>query len=133
MATIYEGTARNQQQVDERIDPEILRALGLEDVVDLDYSEYKTLLKERLAANRMNTNQKAREDSAKLDEKILKEFKRVRAETGRFRVKNDRVSFQKMLPGNQQQNGGGALVQNITFQQQPAQEQEEEGTQTSGS
>ena len=126
MATIYEGTQREQDQVDERIDPEILRALGLDDVVDLDYSEYKTLLKERLAANRMNTSQKAREDSAELDEKILKEFKRVRAETGRFRVKNDRVSFQKILPGTATGGGGGgAIVPNITFQQQqPAQEQE---------
>ena len=43
MATIYEGTQREQDLVDERIDPEILRALGLEDVSDLDYSEYKTL------------------------------------------------------------------------------------------
>ena len=60
MATIYEGTQREQDLVDERIDPEILRAnLGLDDVVDLDYSEYKTLLKERLVQNRMNTDQNA--------------------------------------------------------------------------
>ena len=128
MATIYEGTERNQQQVDERIDPEILRALGLSDVSDLDYDEYKTLLKERLAANRMNTSQKAREDSARLDEKILNEFKRVKAETGRFRVRNERVSYQKMLPGTAN-GGGGGLVQNITFQQQPAQEEGEDETQ----
>ena len=51
--------------------------LGLEDVTDLDYSEYKTLLKERLVQNRMNTDQKAREDSADLDEKILNEFKEL--------------------------------------------------------
>ena len=38
--------------------------LGLEDVSDLDYSEYKTLLKERLVQNRMNTDQGAREDTA---------------------------------------------------------------------
>ena len=120
MATIYEGTQREQDLVDERIDPEILRALGLDDVVDLDYSEYKTLLKERLAANRMNTSQKAREDSADLDEKILNEFKRVKSETGRFRVKNDRISFQKMLPGD----GGGAIVPNINITPPPEQEQE---------
>ena len=129
MATIYEGTERNQQQVDERIDPEILRALGLSDVSDLDYDEYKTLLKERLAANRMNTSQKAREDSARLDEKILNEFKRVKAETGRFRVRNERVSYQKMLPGTAN-GGGGGLVQNITFQQQPGQEEGEDETQS---
>ena len=70
--------------VDERIDPEILRYLGLEDVTDLDYSEYKTLLKERLVQNRMNTDQNAREDSADLDEKILNEFKRIKSETGRL-------------------------------------------------
>ena len=119
MATIYEGTQREQDLVDERIDPEILRALGLDDVVDLDYSEYKTLLKERLAANRMNTDQEAREDTAKLDEKILNEFRRVRAETGRFRVKNDRISFQKMLPGD----SGGALTPNITPVTPPEEEQ----------
>ena len=121
MATIYEGTQREQDLVDERIDPEILRALGLEDVSDLDYSEYKTLLKERLVQNRMNTDQGAREDTAELDEKILNEFRRVKSETGRFKVKNDRISFQKMLPGD----GGGALVPNITFTP-PEQEQEVE-------
>ena len=120
MATIYEGTQREQDLVDERIDPEILRALGLEDVSDLDYSEYKTLLKERLATNRMNTDQGAREDSAALDEKILNEFRRVKSETGRFKVKNDRISFQKMLPGDR----GGALAPNITVTPPPDQEQE---------
>ena len=119
MATIYEGTEREQDLIDERIDPEILRALGLGDVVDLDYDEYKTLLKERLAANRFNTDQKSREDSAELDEKILKEFKRVRAETGRFRVKNDRVSYQKMLPGNQGNGRGGAIVPKISYMGKP--------------
>ena len=119
MATIYEGTQREQDLVDERIDPEILRALGLEDVSDLDYSEYKTLLKERLVQNRMNTDQGAREDTAELDEKILNEFRRVKSETGRFKVKNDRISFQKMLPGD----GGGALVPNITPVTPPEQEQ----------
>tara|TARA_R100000406_G_scaffold52299_1_gene35553 strand:- start:512 stop:2896 length:2385 start_codon:yes stop_codon:yes gene_type:complete len=128
MATIYEGTQREQDLVDERIDPEILRALGLSDVSDLDYDEYKTLLKERLAANRMNTSQKAREDSARLDEKILNEFRRVRAETGRFKVRNERLSPQKMLSGTgtgtRTGGRGGAIVPNITFQQQPAQEKE---------
>ena len=129
MATIYEGTQREQDLVDERIDPEILRALGLEDVSDLDYSEYKTLLKERLVQNRMNTDQGAREDSAELDEKILNEFKRVKSETGRFRVKNDRVSFQKMLPGS---GGGGALTTNITPVTPPEEEQTVEPPQEQG-
>ena len=76
-------------------------------------------MKERLVQNRMNTDQGAREDSAELDEKILNEFKRVKSETGRFRVKNDRISFQKMLPGD----GGGALVPDLTFTP-PEQDQE---------
>ena len=128
MATIYEGTQREQDLVDERIDPEILRALGLDDVVDLDYSEYKTLLKERLVQNRMNTDQKARENSADLDEKILNEFKRVKSETGRFRVKNDRISFQKMLPGGV----GGSMTPNITPVTPPEQEQTVEPPQEQG-
>ena len=130
MATIYEGTERNQQQVDERIDPEILRALGLSDVSDLDYDEYKTLLKERLASSRVQQqyekDNQRRIDQAALDEKIYNEFKRVQRETGRFRVKNEKISFQKMLPGNQPQGGGGAIVPNVTFVQQPNQDQEKQ-------
>ena len=39
---------KKEQLGDEDIDPRILRMLGLEDVVDIDYDTYKTLLKEKM-------------------------------------------------------------------------------------
>ena len=39
--------------VDEEIDERVLRLLGIEDVFDIDYATYKTLLKERMVAARM--------------------------------------------------------------------------------
>ena len=52
---IYEGTKKDQL-VDEIVDKDILRLLGLENVNDLDYDDYKTLLRERVAAGRMPGN-----------------------------------------------------------------------------
>ena len=86
--TIYEGI-KDDQQVDENIDEEILRLLGLEDVSDLDYDEYKTLLKERMAAGRMPGNDIPSEDT----ERITEEYKRVKKETGRFRVRSNKIKF----------------------------------------
>ena len=77
----------------------------------------------------MNTDQIIREDTAELDEKILKEFRRVKSETGRFRVKNDRISFQKMLPGD---GGGGGLCSQHHIPTPPEQEQEVQPQQEQG-
>ena len=90
--TIYEGI-KDDQQVDENIDEEILRLLGLEDVSDLDYDEYKTLLKERMAAGRMPDNNIPSEDT----ERLTEEFKRVKKETGRFKVKNNKIKFDSVV------------------------------------
>ena len=90
--TIYEGI-KDDQQVDENIDEEILRLLGLEDVSDLDYDEYKTLLKERMAAGRMPGNDIPTEDT----ERLTEEFKRVKKETGRFKVKNNKIKFDSVI------------------------------------
>jgi hypothetical protein len=91
--TIYEGI-KDDQQVDENIDEEILRLLGLEDVSDLDYDEYKTLLKERMAAGRMPGNDIPSEDT----ERITEEYKRVKKETGRFRVRNrNKIKFDSVI------------------------------------
>ena len=73
--TIYEGI-KDDQQVDENIDEEILRLLGLEDVSDLDYDEYKTLLKERMVAGRRSDSDIPSEDT----ERLTEEFKRVKKE-----------------------------------------------------
>ena len=69
--------------VDEDIDPRILRMLGLEDVVDVDYDTYKTLLKEKMMAARMSGSEIPTEES----ELITNEFKRVKGKTGRFKAK----------------------------------------------
>ena len=90
--TIYEGI-KDDQQVDENIDEEILRLLGLEDVSDLDYDEYKTLLRERMAAGRMPGNDIPTEDT----ERLTEEFKRVKKETGRFKVKNNKIKFDSVI------------------------------------
>ena len=80
--TIYEGIKDNQL-VDEDIDQVILRLLGLEDINDLDYDTYKTLLKERMMAGRMRNTTIPSEET----EKLTDEYKRVKRETGRFKVK----------------------------------------------
>ena len=85
---IYEGTKKDQL-VDEIVDRDILRLLGLEDVSDLDYDDYKTLLRERVAAGRMPGNDIPTEDT----ERLTEEFKRVKKETGRFKVKNNKIKF----------------------------------------
>ena len=94
--TIYEGI-KDDQQVDENIDEEILRLLGLEDVSDLDYDEYKTLLKERMAAGRMPGNDIPTEDT----ERLTEEFKRVKKETGKFKVKNNKIKFDSVVKTTQ--------------------------------
>ena len=85
---IYEGTKKDQL-VDEIVDKDILRLLGLENVNDLDYDEYKTLLKERLAAGRMPGNK----ISTGEDQKLAEEFRRIKKGTGKFKVKNNKINF----------------------------------------
>ena len=44
-----DGASDNDDQlVDEDIDERVLRLLGIEDVFDIDYATYKTLLKEKM-------------------------------------------------------------------------------------
>ena len=71
----------------EDIDPRILKLLGLEDVFDIDYDTYKTLLRERMAAGRMPDSKIPTEEVQLLTD----EFKRVKGKTGRFKVKGQKI------------------------------------------
>lgn len=74
--------------VTEIIDERILRLLGLQDIFDLDYGTYKTLLKEALVAAQM-TKSKIPVEEAEL---LRNEFKRVRNKTGRFKPKSKKIN-----------------------------------------
>jgi GH24 family phage-related lysozyme (muramidase) len=69
--------------VEEEIDERILRILGLEDVFDIDYETYISLLKEKLISSRMTDSKLFAEE----DELIREEFKRVKGKVGRFKPK----------------------------------------------
>ena len=73
---------KNEDLVREDIDEVILRLLGLEDVFDLDYATYKTLLREKMMTGRMSNTKMSSEET----ELLTNEFKRVKAKTGRFKV-----------------------------------------------
>jgi len=101
-----------QDLVDEQIDERILNILGLQDVFDIDYGTYVSLLRERVAAARMMDTQMSTDES----ELVTDEFRRVRGKTGRFKIKKKKVNIgnvvgtkpkekttqinpQKLLPG----------------------------------
>lgn len=87
IVTVNGGGNREERLVSEQIDERILRLLGLEDVFDIDYATYKTLLRERMASARMTgANIPAEED-----ELIVGEFKRVKRSSGRFKVKKKKI------------------------------------------
>jgi hypothetical protein len=86
--TTTKDSSKGQNLVNEKIDERILRLLGLEDVFDIDYDTYKTLLKERLAAARMSGSKIPAEE----DQLIREEFKRVKRNTGRFKIKKKKIT-----------------------------------------
>ena len=77
----------------EDIDPRILKLLGLEDVFDIDYDTYKTLLRERMAAGRMADSKIPTEEVQLLTD----EFKRVKSKTGRFKVKSQKIKKESFV------------------------------------
>ena len=97
--------------VNEKIDERILRLLNLEDVFDIDYDTYASLLRERMAAARMKKQTLPTEEV----EMVTNEWKRIKGKKGRFKVKKiTAASFkkgtavgmnigkQKLLPGVKQ-------------------------------
>ena len=75
--------------VSEKIDERILRLLGLEDVFDIDYDTYLTLLKEAIVTGAKKLPQ---EELAVL----ANERKRIRGKKGRFSPKKDKITANKV-------------------------------------
>ena len=83
-ALAISSKAKKKQSVKEdNIEEVILRLLGLDDVSDIDYDTYKTLLREKMAAGRMSNSQMPTEEV----ELLTDEFKRVKSKSGRFKPK----------------------------------------------
>lgn len=81
---VYEGDkAKDEDLVSEEIDERILSLLGLEDAIDIDKGTYKSLLKEKMIEGRMGKTTLSTEDN----ELLTNEYKRVKNETGVFKVK----------------------------------------------
>lgn len=86
--TLYEGT-RQDDLIDEEVDERILRLLGLEEVFDIDYGTYLTLLKEKMIAVRMAKQELSTEES----ELLTGEFKRIKGKVGRFKIKKKKITI----------------------------------------
>lgn len=91
--------------VEEDIDSQILSILGLEDVFDLTYEEYASLLKEAAVKGRMPGSQMTTESV----ELVTNELKRVKNKTGKFKVKPKKVDINKVLD-RKQPTPPGAIV-----------------------
>ena len=93
LAVVPKAEKRGTDIVDEDIDPLILRLLGFDDVIDIDYDTYKTLLREKMAAGRMPGSQMPTEEI----ELLTNEFKRVKGKTGRFKVKAQKIKAESFV------------------------------------
>ena len=88
---LYEG-ARETDLVSEVIDERILRLLGLEQVFDIDYSTYMTLLKEKVIAARMVSSKLSTEES----ELVTDEYRRVKGKVGRFKISKKKITSESL-------------------------------------
>ena len=79
--------------VEEKIDSQIFSILGLEDVFDLTYEEYASLLKEASIKGRMANSQMSTESV----ELVTTELKRVKGKTGKFKVNPKKVDINKVF------------------------------------
>lgn len=82
--------------VNEKIDERILRMLGLEDVFDIDYDTYSTLLKEKMAAARMAKSKIPTEET----EVLTDEWRRIKGKKGRFKVTKKKITSTSIKKGS---------------------------------
>ena len=90
---VYVPDEREEDLVSEQIDERILTLLGLEDAIDIDYATYKTLLREKMMEGRMADSKMPTEET----EILTEEFKRVKGNTGRFKVKKEKIKFESFV------------------------------------
>ncbi len=92
-SSIVPSKAKNGRAlVNEKIDERILRLLGLEDVFDIDYDTYSSLLKEAMVKGRIPKTSIPTEEI----EMVTYEWKRIKGKSGRFKVKKiTAASFKK--------------------------------------
>ena len=93
LAVIPKVEKEEEDLVDDEIDERILTLLGLEDVTDIDYATYKSLLREKVAAARMSGSTMSSEEA----EIITNEFKRVKKLTGRFKIKKKKINVESFF------------------------------------
>jgi len=106
---------KKKESKQEDIDPRILQLLGLEDYeAELDYDEYKTLIKEKMASDRMGGGKEEREG----DNELLKnEFRRAQKQSGSFSVKSKRTiktsNFVGRKPRSSTPSAGKTVLKNL--------------------
>ena len=88
LAVIPKDAKQETDLVNDEIDERILALLGLENVTDIDYATYKTLLGEKMMEGRMVNNTMSTEEV----ELLTNEFKRVKSATGRFNIKRKKIN-----------------------------------------
>ena len=85
-----------EDSVKETIDERILNLLGLEDVFDIDYDTYLTLLREKLIEGRMVDSKLSTEEIVLLTD----EFKRVKGNIGRFKINSKKFTAENISSSN---------------------------------
>lgn len=126
LAVIPNAVKQETELVDDEIDERILALLGLENINDIDYATYKTLLREKMMEGRMSGTEMPTEET----ELLTNEFRRVKSASGRFKVKKKKIntgSFfetaQRKAQTAPQQEAPppGALARTPMFEQQSPQ------------
>lgn len=87
---LYEGV-RETDLVDEEIDERILEILGLEEVYDFTYGEYKQLLFTEL--QKIDRGEEKSVDRAIL---LQDEFKRIKGKVGKFKLKKKKITAESI-------------------------------------
>ena len=84
---LYDGVTE-EDLVGEDVDERILKIIGEEDAIDIDYGTYQSLLKEEVIKSTLGKSTIAREEEMLLAE----EFKRIKGKVGRFKINKKRIN-----------------------------------------